>query len=487
MTISKAGTFRNILFSALGKGLTLACVALTSMVVARSLTPSDYGVVGFAGIIIAFLSQFSDMGVANAAIRRTELSQRDIDTALTLKILLSCAVFVFALLAAPFSRLLFDHPATTNVIRILALNFLLSSLGFVPQILLMRAMNYRALMIPAVAGAVAQCILTILLVMRGWSFWSVVDANVGATLVSGIALQFAMRYPIRLRFDRTVAQEYLRFGIPLFGTGVLIFFILNLDNLLVGASMGSTRLGYYALAFTWGSLICGLLSSTVNNVLFPAFSAIQNDAIALRRWYLKTVELSVFIATVANASLFVNAHFFLVTFLGKGTEKWVPAMISLRVLCLYGILRAATEPLGPFLMAHGETKILFRANFFMGIVEVLLLVFALIAGRIEWVAVAVFIAYSCAAPALLPFLKSRFSITGGNFVDRIWPAIPALCIGWLATALLTNSFGNTFLTLTARGGFTAIVVALVHGCFSRFRCFREVGGMVSQFFVRAQA
>lgn len=484
--VSKATTFRNILFSALGRGLTLVCVGVTSLVVARSLTPSDYGVVGFAGIIIGFLSQFSDIGVANAVIRRPELHRRDIDTALTLKVILSCGVFLLALLVAPFSHLLFNHPATANVIRILALNFLLSSVGFVPYILLTREMNYRALMAPAVASAIAQCVLTILLISRGWSFWSVVVANVGATLVGGIALQFAMSYSIRFQFDRNVAQGYLRFGIPLFGTGFLVFLILNLDNLLVGAAMGSTRLGYYALAFTWGSFICGLLASTVNNVLFPAFSAIQNDVVAIRRWYLKTVELVVFIATIANASLFVNAHFFLVTFLGKGTDKWVPATIALRILCVYGILRAATEPLGPFLMAHGETKILFRANLFMGIVEVLLLVLALLTGRIESVAAAVFVAYSCAGPALLPFLKRTFSITAGDLVERIWPAIPALGIGWLTTGLLTSSFGNTFLTLVIRGGFTALVVALVHGCFSRFRCFKEVGGMVSQCFARAQ-
>ena len=97
----------------------------------------------------------------------------------------------------------------------------------------------------------------------------------------------------------------------MFGTGVFVFLIFNLDNFLVGAFMGSAQLGYYALAFAWGSFICGLLSSTVNTVLYPAFSAIQNDTVAVRRWYLKAVELVTFIAVVANAALFVNAHFFL--------------------------------------------------------------------------------------------------------------------------------------------------------------------------------
>ncbi len=486
MTVSKAKTFRNILYTGLGKGLTLVCVALASLVVARNLTPSDYGVVGFAGIIIGFLAQFSDMGVGNAVIRRSELHQSDLDTAFTLKLALGCSAFVLAWLIAPYAHHLFEHPATGNVIRILALNFLVSSIGFVPQIMMTREMDFRALVVPGVAGTVVQCIVTVTLVLRGWSFWAVVLASVGSTLASGIVLQLAKRSPIQLRFDWAVAQEYLRFGIPLFGTGVLVFLILNLDNFLVGASMGSAQLGYYALAFTWGSFICGLLSTTVNSVLFPAFSSIQNDPVAVRRWYLKTVDLVAFIAVAANAALFANAHYFLVTFLGKGTDKWLPATLALRILCVYGILRAVSEPVGPFLMARGRPKVLWRANLLIGAVEVLLLLLALRSGRIEWIAAAVLAAYACAAIVLMPFLRREFSIEPWDVAGRIWPVIPALSMSWIAASLLASSFGNTLFSLATRGLFTACVAAVTHGLFSRFRCFEEVGGMLSQSFARAR-
>ena len=484
MTVTKAKTFRNIMYTSLGKGLTLVCVALASLVVARNLTPSDYGVVGFAGIIIGFLGQFSDMGVGNAVVRRPELHQNDLDTAFTLKIILGCGAFIIALLIAPYAHHLFEHPATGNVIRILALNFLVSSIGFVPQVILTREMNFRALVVPGVAGAVVQCFLVVTLVLLGWSFWSVILANVGATLASGIVLQLAKRFPVRLRFDWTVAQEYLRFGIPLFGSGVVGFLLFNLDNFLVGASMGSAQLGYYALAFTWGSFICGLFSSTVHGVLFPAFSAIQNDTVAVRRWYLKSVDQVAFIAVVANAALFANAHFFLVTFLGKGTSKWLPATLVLQILCVYGILRAVTEPLAPCLVACGRTTTILCSNLLAGAVEVVLLLLALRSGRIEMVAGAVLIAYASQAMVYLPFLRREFSVGLGDLIVKIWPVIPAFCMGWMITVLLPSSFGVTFITLGIRGLLTAAVVALTHGLLSRFRCFHEAGEMVSQSFAR---
>jgi lipopolysaccharide exporter len=484
VSISKAATFRNILYTSAGKGLTLSCTALTGLVVARNLTSTDYGVIGFALIVIGFLNQFSDMGLGNAVVRRLELSSESLQTAFTLKVVLSCGAFAIALLIAPFARHLFDHPATGNVVRILALNFLVSTVGFVPQALLTREMNYRALVIPAIIGAIMQCTLAVTLVLHGWSYWAVIIGSVGGTLSSGVAMQLMKRLPLRLRFDRRDAQEYLRFGIPLFGTGVLVFVIFNLDNFLVGTSMGSAKLGYYALAFTWGSFICVLLTATVNNVLFPAFSAIQHDPLAVRRWYLKTVDLVAFVAVVANTALIANAHFFLVTLLGKGTGKWVPAEMTLRILCLYGILRAVTEPLSPCLMARGRTRAILRAAMIAGALELGLLLLALRWGRVELIAWAVLTAYGSQLIIYLPVIRQEFSIEAVDLVATVWPAIPAMAAGCLITSLLPVSFGTTFVTLALRGMFTASVVGLTHGVSSRFRCFHEIRGMISENFNR---
>jgi O-antigen/teichoic acid export membrane protein len=248
--------------------------------------------------------------------------------------------------------------------------------------------------------------------------------------------------------------------------------------------MGSAKLGYYALAFTWGSFVCGLLYGTVNNAMFPAFSAIQDDTAAMRRWYLKTVDMVGFVAVVVNTALLANVHFFLVTFLGKGTDKWVPATVALQILCVYGILRTITEPIGNCIMARGRTKILLHANALAGAVELVLILLVLRSGRIELVAAAVLVAYASAAIALLPFLRREFVIGIGDIAAQIWPVGPALVVGCLVTSLLPASLGSTIITLAGRGLITASVVALTHGLCTRFRCFHEAGGMISQSLAR---
>jgi O-antigen/teichoic acid export membrane protein len=486
MAVSKAKTFRNVIYTSLTKGITLVCIAVTSSVVARNLSPSDYGLVGFAGIIIGFLARFSDVGVGSAVIRRPSLSQNSLRTAFTLKAILSVCAFILAYLIAPFAHHFFQHPATGNVIRVLAFDFLVSTIGFMPMVTLTREQNYRALVVPGVASVLCRSVLAVTLILCGWKFWAVVFADVGANLAGGVANQLTRRIPVRFHFDWPDAEEYLRFGVPLLGTGILYFLIFNLDNLLVGSRMGSVQLGYYALAFTWGSFICGILYDTVNAVLLPAFSAIQHDIAAVRRWYLKTVDLVGFVSVIANTTLLANTHFFLVTFLGKGSNKWVPATSSLEILCVYGIIRAITEPLANCIMVMGRTRTLLQSNLLAGTIEVVLILLVLRTGRIELVALAVLFAYTTQAFIYLPFLRSNLGITGKDIMVQLWPIIPALAGGYFVTSLLPTSFGKTMATLAVRALFTTLVVALIHGLCTRFRCFQEASKMILQNFSRGR-
>jgi|CXWL01.1.fsa_nt_gi O-antigen/teichoic acid export membrane protein len=487
MMSSKAKIFRNIVYTGLTKGTTIICMAVTSMVVARNLSPSDYGVVAFAGIIIGFLGHFSDLGLGNAAVRRSSLDQKSLQTVFTLKIILGVGAFLAVYLIALFAHHFFQHPATGDVMRVLAVNFLLSTIGFMPWVMLTREQNFRALLVPGVLSVVARSVIAIALVLSGWEYWAIVLADIGATIVSTVAIQFMRKIPMGFHFDWPDAQEYLRFDAPLLGSGILVFLIFNLDNLLIGSIMGSVQLGYYALAFTWGSFICGLLSGTVNSVLFPAFSAIQDDIAAIRRWYLKTVDLVAFLSLIVNTTLLANAQFFLVTFLGNGSDKWVPATSSLEILCIYGIIRATTEPLGNCIMALGRTRVLLQAAILAGLIEVLLLALVVKSGKIELVAAVVLFAYVTQVVIYIPFLRRHLGIGVRDLATQLWPLIPALLAGYGATLLVPASLGDSLATLAVRALFTALVVACVHGLCTRFRCFQEARGMIFENMDRARA
>jgi O-antigen/teichoic acid export membrane protein len=487
MASAKAKIFRNVIYSSVAKGTTFTCVVVTNLVLAWNLSPSDYGVVAFTGMILGFLGHFSDLGVGSAAIRCPSLDENSLQTAFTLKLILGIGAFAAVYLVAPFAHHFFEHPATDDIMRVLAFYFLVNSIGFMPWVTLTREQNFRSLLVPGVVNTVVRAIIAIPLVLSGWTYWAVVFAEIGAAAVSNVVVHFMKKIPVGFHFDRHTAGEYLRFGAPLVGSGVVVFLIFNLDRFLIGSGMGSVQLGYYAVAFTCATFICGLLSDTVHTVLFPAFSSIQHDMAAMRRWYLKTVDLVAFLSLIINTTLLANAPYVLVTILGNGSEKWLPATLSLQILCLYGIVRATTEPLANVFMALGRTGVLLRANILVAVVELVLLLLALKTGRIELVAVVVLFAYVSQMVVLVPLLRRSLGITVGDLALQLWPVIPAIVVGYGATLLVPASVGGSVVTLAMRGAFTAVVVAFVHGACTRFRCFQEASGIVGEHFARARA
>src|SRR5262245_4178135 len=120
MTSSKAKIFQNVIYLSLAKATAYIGGSVTSMIVARHLSPSDLGVVAFAWIIIGFFVQFSDLGVGSAAVRSPSLDRKSLQTAFTLRLILGVGAFLAVYLIAPFAHHMFQHPATGDVMRVLA-------------------------------------------------------------------------------------------------------------------------------------------------------------------------------------------------------------------------------------------------------------------------------------------------------------------------------------------------------------------------------
>jgi lipopolysaccharide exporter len=178
-------------------------------------------------------------------------------------------------------------------------------------------------------------------------------------------------YPHRVDFSFDVghARSLAQYGLSLFGSGLVIFALFNADNFLIGLTGGADTLGYYTIAFSWGAMIAVTMSIVVNSVLFPTFSRIQFDRSQLRATYLTALHHISAVGILVNTTLFFIAPELLVVLLGRGTDKWLPALGALRVLCVYGISRVILEPLGSVIMAVGKPGVMFRTNLFVAALE----------------------------------------------------------------------------------------------------------------------
>jgi O-antigen/teichoic acid export membrane protein len=198
-----------------------------------------------------------------------------------------------------------------------------------------------------------------------------------------------------------------------------------MDNFIIGTVAGASQLGYYAIAFNWGAMVASIMGAVVFGVLFPTFSRMRNDPAKMKQGYLKIIQYTALLSILCNVGLFCVADNFLLSVLGKGTDKWLPSLDTLRILCVYGVMRALIEPAASLMMAQGETRIPFKAGLMVALIELILVYPAIRFGSIEVVGAVVVLAYICQLVIYLPALKQMNQIGICELVALIWPAVVA--------------------------------------------------------------
>lgn len=473
-------TFRGIGYNSVARILTYIFAALSSIVLGRCLSAQDYGIVSFAFIFVNFAMNFADFGIGSAVIQRKELDSSATDTAFTLKCMIGAAVMVVTFVLSSFAPFFFDDPQITPIIRILSLYFLITIISFLPTALLTREMDFRKIAIADIALSLINSGTAIILALSGLGYWSIVAAFLVANTVSAIMLSRFRPVPVRLHLDRKRAREFVDFGGYLFLSSLLVFLIFNLDNFIIGSVSGSRELGYYAVAYTWGSMICVVMYMVVLRVVFPLMAKLQDEDGRLRNAYLKTVEYSGYIVVLANVVLFAVSREFLVCILGHNSDKWLPALTSLQILCLYGILRGLLEPIGQVIVAKGETRILLKANIAASVIEAAAVYPALVYYGIEGVAWTVTFAYMAQYLVYYPYLKNRLQIRITEMAAAIRPsfcaALPVLAISPIMTGYHEES---VLFFLAKASAMTALYVATL-GVLTKWEIFKLMGSLLTE-------
>jgi PST family polysaccharide transporter len=235
-----------------------------------------------------------------------------------------------------------------------------------------------------------------------------------------------------------------------------------------------SQLGYYAIAFNWGAMVCSIMGAVVLGVLFPTFSRMQGDLERMKQAYLKIIQYTALLSVLCNVGLFCVAENFLISVLGKGTDKWLPSLVTLRILCLYGIVRSLIEPASSLLMAQGKAHIALKASLLVALVELALVYPAIKYGGIEFVGIAVLFAYMCQLAIYLPALNKTNNIRVVELLKITWPAWAAGGITLLCYLLLNDHFSHGLLKLVVSVFLLTSVYLLFYGLLTRWRVFHQL-------------
>ncbi|MDD2580650.1 MAG: lipopolysaccharide biosynthesis protein [Desulfuromonadaceae bacterium] len=476
----RSKTLKNIGYNTISKFFSMAVQAVANIILTRILLPADYGILGLAYVFIAFINQFNDFGISGAVTRRLTLSDDQLYTGFTMKFLLGLALFLITFVGAPIAGLFFDNPVIVNVVRVSSLQFLINFFQFIPSVLLTRELNFKAISSINMISSIATSLIAITLAYSGFSFWSLVIANL-FTMVCSVTLMNIIK-PIKIRFclDSSVAMEYFRFGGNLFLTGLVAFAILNVNSFVVGAVNGATSLGYYNLAASWGSMVFTVILGVVMSVLNPTFARFQDNLPKMKNVFLQGLGYVTVVSAMLNITLFVTASEFLCFVLGKGTDKWLPAVSSFQILCIYGIFRIMIYMVAPVFLAVGNSRIFLVSDLLVAIVQLSLVYPVLKYFGIEGLALLLLGVTFIQLPIYIPGLRRVVDVQWRELLSVVWPSFIASIVVVFVFFTWENIFEYSLAGFFKKGIAAALLFIIVHSLATKGRYIIEFRGILGE-------
>jgi PST family polysaccharide transporter len=431
------------------------------VVLARILTPQDYGLIAMVTVITGFVAMFKDMGLSLATIQKAEINHSQVSMLFWLNVVASIALALILAAIAPIISWFYNEPRLTWITFALAGTFVFSGLTVQHQALLQRQMRFFTLAVVEIGSMTAGVITGIVLACYGTGYWALVGLSAATALSNAVLVWIFCEWRPGLPVRRAGILPMVTFGGHLTGFSIVNYFARNFDNILLGRFWGANVLGLYSRAYNIMMLPISQIRSPLESVAIPALSHIQNDPIRYKKYYIKLITLLAFITMPLMVFLFFCADQVVHLLLG---DQWSGAVNIFKILCIVAFIQPVVSTAGLVLISLGQSK----RYFTIGAVNSIIIVISFVLG-LPWGAIGVAMAYTIATYVLiLPTLWYCFRQTPvsiRNFFSAISrPVIASIIVGFAvfsAHSYLNNFSDALSLSLSLIIGLLTYMVVLI--------------------------
>jgi len=330
---------------------------LRTLVLARLLTPEDFGQVGLVTLTIFAGLMLTEFGLESALVQRADLPPRFVHTAWTVMLIRGAGLLGLLQVIAPWVATAFDRPDMEPLLRVGALSFVLVSLPAVSASLLVRELRYRSRVGLDVSRELSGTAFAIILALEFGTGWALLFGLLLGQAVAMIGVWFLHHYRPRFVLDREALRAYWDFGCHLYLSGLLTYITTRGDDIVVGKLRGLEELGQYQVVFGMAEMLTRGLSEMMNMVVFPVYARIAAEGRSLGKafdevWHI----LLLFLLPIAAIVAVFHAELIGVL-LG---EQWLSAAVVFALLTGAQALRALAAACGSLILASGRTGYLSR-------------------------------------------------------------------------------------------------------------------------------
>lgn len=344
---------------------------IIGIVIARFITPSEYGILGVLMVFITMSQVFIDSGLGSALIYRNNLYESDLQTTFTFNFIISCAIIFFIYLSSDYIENLIGVSKLSIYLRVCIFVLLPNAFVLVPTSILKIKMNFKEIAISNVISTIISGCLGIIYAIMGYGIWALVIQLVSKSVIQSLLLILQCRWIPKFDFSIDSFLGMYNYSIALFGTSCISKITDHSISLFIAKLLTPYSLGIITRANQFATLAGSSIGSIFSTVLFPAFSAIKNDTtqfILLQNKMLK------------YQGLFVIPIFFFLAVLSKPiviillTEKWIEVVPILQILCIGRIFSTISLVTEQAICSIGRSDLEFKQQLFKLMLKIILIV-----------------------------------------------------------------------------------------------------------------
>lgn len=308
---------------------------VVGIILARLLTPSEFGLIGTITIFLVLSEVFINSGFNQALIRKQDCTQKDYSTAFFFNLSVAILLFFLLLITAQPISSFFKEPQLKPLIQVLGLGLIISSLTLVQRSILVKRIDFKLQTKINLVASILSGILGVYLAFAGFGVWSLVARSISNRGLISLFLWIWNRWRPDWIFNKESFQNLFGFGSKLLLSGLIGTLLNNLNYLIIAKYFSAQELGYFTRAEMFKKLPSENVSSIITTVAYPVLAKVQNDNILLKRYFRKMFTNTFFIIIILMVGLAAISESLILTLIG---DKWLPSVVLLQLLCFTGIM-----------------------------------------------------------------------------------------------------------------------------------------------------
>lgn len=357
----KDKAFKGAIWASLEKFGVMGLQFIVNLILARLLSPSDFGAIGLIYIFIAVSQTLIDGGFGAALIQKKETSQLDYSTAFYWNFILSMLLYGIIFLCAGFISEFYHLPILKRILRVLGLTLVINSLIIIPLNRLQKQLYFKNIAIINITALCFSSVFAVIFAYNGWGVWSLVSYTLIQGISQAILLFIFTKWTPSFQFSISIFKQLFSYGGYLLASNILQTICQNLQGLIIGRKFSAAQMGYYSQASKLDQVFSYSIPKIIIQVMFPVFSSLQDDYKKLGEAAVKVMKIISFIIFPLMSLLILEADRLITLFYG---DKWLPSVPYFQILCVGGIF-VCLQNINFYVVASiGRSRALFHWSFY---------------------------------------------------------------------------------------------------------------------------